>query len=419
MNNNNNFFGFLSLREISLNIIRIVFAWWVISVSSINDLSKLMTISFTVLILLTPVLAPLSSKTALNRSLSLACFFVAMGYAGYGATAYLELGINSYLLLVSIMLTASGMALLLPLSSAMLTSLKNINASNAVRASRSISSGFSIVAPVIAGFLLKISIELGMVLAFIMMLVACIFSLNLKIKEPTLHKKNGLNLGNIYSDWGKQLKTSFIIKWKISTERDYLTIACMVQFILAGFLSIIIPSEIKDFYHATGVELGLSESLVAGGMFISATMLLPKLSRWFSKYYISSLGLIVGSAGLFVCSISEVIYVFYSGLFLFGLGFSIYGMNGVAHRLKAFPENLRVSLSAFDLTASRLAMLLGFATTPMLIDLFNSSIVMLAYCILSVILSLLLLKVTGWKELMESKSEELDGYYEKLMPSIK
>ncbi|MGI9282543.1 MAG: MFS transporter [Endozoicomonas sp.] len=419
MNNHYKFFAFSSFREVAVNFTKIIFAWWVITISSISELSRLMTISLTILILLTPILAPLSSRFLLNRALSVACFIVAVGYAGYGISAYLYQEVNSPFLLASIVLAASGMAIVLPLSNAVLASLENIDASSAVRTSRSISSGLSIVAPIAAGVLLTISIDIGMALACFFMLIASIFALSLKIKGGAPSPKRNIKFSSIYKEWGRQQKNSFRIKWEIATERGYLIIACAVQFILAGMLSIVIPFEIKDTYKATGFELGLSEALVAGGMFLSATWLLPKINKWISKYYISSLGLMIGSLGLLVCSISNVIYIFYIGLFLFGLGFSIYGMNGVAHRLKAFPKNLRVSLSAFDITASRLAMLFGLIIAPILIDFFGSNMVVGFYSTVSILLSFLLLRVTGWKDLMESTNEELDEYYGKLIPNIK
>ncbi len=209
----------------------------------------------------------------------------------------------------------------------------------------------------------------------------------------------------------QKIGSGFRLKWTIPTERWYLAIACAVQALLASILTIVLPFVVKKVHHGDGFILSLLEVSVALGMLIVSIWLLPKLTSVFPKYYVSSIGLMIGSMALLLGAIFDDFLVFLSSLFLVGVGFSVYGLNGVAHRLKAFPASHRVNLMALDHSLSKLSMMLGVLATPVLLDVLGWNALLLVYALITTGLSVAVLLIPGWRRLLESPEDSVDGYY--------
>jgi MFS family permease len=182
--------------------------------------------------------------------------------------------------------------------------------------------------------------------------------------------------------------------------------------LMTSFFMVLIPLIISKTFSGDSIAFGLANSAFAAGAMISALFLLPLLNKHIPKFTICTIGALIAGIGLVASSLSSSIITFILLIPSIGCGISILTMNGMSHRILAFPKDSLARLAAIDISIGNIARSFGLGLTAFLLNWIDAQLIGAIYGVLIIFLSLALLLIPGWKEFMSLNHDELEGYFE-------
>lgn len=298
-------------------------------------------------------------------------------------------------------------------ASSSLTNIKATHPQDAVKLTRGIVAAAGIIVPTLMGYAMLTSNAIPLIVSSGCLLLSIIL-----LHKTRLYSHHG----NPYSDkaklaFTKRLTMSATVKWHIRMERYYLVIAIINQILITLVSLVVVPMIIKENFSGSEFSFGLAQSGTALGLALMSFYALGKLSKILSHYTLASAGLAGASIGILsLIFFQDNIVGIMIGLTLYGASVGAYGIIGSSKRIQAYPDNLRLSLSALDQSLSKLGIVLAFIVVYFYSDQLSISMLTLCISIIYLFCATALLYVPNWKQFTEMDDKELKGYYEKIAP---
>ena len=401
-----NYFSYLLFSGVSSDLFRVLFFWWVISEYGGESLSSLLTVSTVLSFILLQLLSPLADFKSRRNILMLSSVLYSLSFLLMSVSSnFDELAV--YIGVVSFLFVSSISTVSQPAQSGIIPDITtNERVPLLIRRSKLVTSSIAILGPVLAGYLGTISISSGFLMASIIMLVGALVSAKLPEKKVEPVKKDS-------EGWLQSIVAGWVIKKKAKVEFWFTFITAATNTLVTPFFMVLIPLSIKDKFSATSFSYGVAESSVAVGSLFAAAILLPFLSKKLKKIWICSVGMFLAGCGIILASLSDNLIVFTLSIPIVGAGIAVFSMNGMSHRLLAFPKEKRSRMAAIDLSIGRLTRVLGLSLTGGLIAFFDIGTIGLIYGIFILLFSFSLLVIPDWREFMSLNHDQLEGYFEK------
>lgn len=401
-----NYFSYSLFSGISSDIFRVLFFWWMISEYGGESLSTLLTITIIISFILLQILAPLADLKSKKKILILSSilfsgsFFFMATFSTFNDMA-IYIGAIAFLS-VSVVATLSK-----PAQNAIMPEITSNNrVSLLIQRNKVITSLIAILGPLLAGYLGTLSLTYGFILAGLLMLMSILVAYTLPDQKGEPHKKGT-------EDWLQAILAGWRVKKRATVEFWFTCATAVTNTLVTPFFMILIPLTIKNKFSASAFSYGLAESAVAVGSLFAAAILLPFLNKKLKKVWICSVGVFLAGVGITVSSLSENLAIFNLSVPIVGAGIAVFSMNGMSHRLLAFPKAMRSRMTAIDLSISKLTRVLGLSMTGLLITFFDADTVGLMYGACIMVLSFTLFMIPDWREFMSLNHDQLEGYFQR------
>lgn len=401
------YLSYLFFHDISFSLFRILFFWYVISKFGGESLSVLLAATTMAGFFFLQASAPISDIYNKAKMLGFVSilnipFFLSFSYS----TTLLDL---EFYLLATIFFASSLLSAISgPPQNSILPEITSPNrAPVLIRHRKSLTSTIAIIAPIVSGYIGSISTPLGFFISASLMLLCAILISSVKTRSTESTKKSAR------PRWTTLIKEGWLLKRYVRIEFWFTSATSLINMLVTPYLLIIIPLTIKNKFHGELITYGTAESLIALGSLLSAAIILPTLNKAVNKFWICSLGVLVAGLGIMASTLTNDLSIFLALVPLIGSGMAIFTMCGQSHRILATPQNIRSRISAIDLSLGKLTKSLGLIMTGGLLTVIDSNTLSLIYGAAIVVLSALFLLIPDWKEFMNLKYEELDGYFDK------
>jgi DHA3 family macrolide efflux protein-like MFS transporter len=400
------YLSYLFLHDISFNLFRILFFWYVISKFGGESLSALLAITTMAGFFLLQICAPISDIYNKAKILGLASilnipFFLSFSYS----TSLLNL--EFYFLAALFFATSLLSAISGPPQNSILPEITSPNrAPVLIRHRKSLTSTIAIIAPIVSGYIGSISTPLGFFISASLMLLCATLITSIKTKNTESAKKTS------EENWITLIKEGWLLKRYVRIEFWFTASTSLINTLITPYL-LIIPLTIKNKFNGELITYGAAESLIALGSLVSASIILPLLNRTVNKFWICSLGILVAGLGIMISTLINDLFFFFSLVPLIGSGIAIFSLCGQSHRILATPQNKRSRISAIDLSLGKLTKSLGLIMTGALLTVTDPSTLSIIYGAVIVLLSALFLFIPDWDEFMNLGYDELEGYFDK------
>ncbi|MGI2030350.1 MFS transporter [Endozoicomonas acroporae] len=400
------------LSSLSLDIFRILIFWWVISEYGGEELSSLLFIITLASFILIPLLGPISDFYIKSRILSYshlayaACFFFIFLNISSEASVDTKFIIFGCIYFIIAVITSISS----PASNAIMAEIaESERLPLVIRKTKSILSSLALINPLLASALGLISIELGLIVSGSIALMVALVAFKMKSSEPISSHNQEIGL----RVWSKSIIQGWKLKFQIKIELWYTIIVGFTNLLITPFFLVLIPLFIKERFSADIFAYGAAESAIAIGILLAALLVLPYLNKKLHKSWICSIGVFISGTGVILASMSENLWLFIGILPFTGLGIAVFTMNGMSHRLLAFPKTDRSKISAVDLSIGNITKALGLGVTGYFIGFYDIQIIALTYATLILIMSFVIMLIPDWKEFMSLRHDQLEGYFER------
>ncbi len=362
-----NYFSYSLLSGVSSDLFRVLFFWYVISEYGGESLSSLLTVSTILSFILLQALSPVADRISKRIILVLTSILFSLSFFLMATSSGFD-ELSFYLAVVAFLSVSSISTVSKPAQRGI---IPDITSSDRVplliQRNKLITSSIAIAGPLLAGYIGTISVTLGFVLAGVLMFICALAALKLP-------NSDGFTKATAKSDtegWLQSIAAGWAIKRKARVEFWFTFITAITNTLVTPFFMILVPLTIKDKFSASSFVYGITEASVAVGSLFAAAILLPLLSKKLEKLWICSIGILLAGFGILMSSLSDNLILFIISIPLVGAGIAVFAMNGMSHRLLAFPKGKRSRIASVDLSIGQLTRVIGISLTGTLIAFFD------------------------------------------------